>query len=93
MRKLEHARCAPTSDEEQAVSMLTLGPLRPSVKEMRPQTALSVPLVAVYALMPCGRVRAVFSDVHQKLLHIIANLFAGHCQHCGCFGIDCTWLT
>jgi len=58
-RKLEHARCAPTSDDEQAVSMLTLGPLRPSVKEMRPQTALSVPLVAVYALMPCGRAQAI----------------------------------
>ena len=47
-----HARCAPTRLDEQAVSMLTDGPLRPSVKDMRPHTALSVPLVAVYAVMP-----------------------------------------
>jgi hypothetical protein len=52
VRKLVHARCAPTRLDEQAVSMLTDGPLRPSVKDMRPQTALSVPLVAVYAVMP-----------------------------------------
>ena len=45
-RKLVHAKWAPTSDEEHAVSILTEGPFKPSVKETRPHAALRVPDVA-----------------------------------------------
>ena len=36
-----------TREDEQAVSMLTEGPFKPRVKEMRPQTTERVPDVAV----------------------------------------------
>ena len=42
----------PTKEDEQAVSMLTEGPFKPSVKEMRPHTTERVPDVAVYAVIP-----------------------------------------
>jgi hypothetical protein len=46
------ARWTPTSEEEQAVSMLTLGPFSPKEKEIRPLATDKVPLVAVKAVMP-----------------------------------------
>ncbi len=46
------AEIVATREEEQAVSMLTDGPFKPSVKEIRPQTTDSVPDVAVYAVIP-----------------------------------------
>src|SRR3954464_5335083 len=38
VRRLVHARCSATSDEEHAVSTATAGPLKPSVYDTRPAT-------------------------------------------------------
>ena len=40
LRRLWHARCRATSEEEQAVSSATLGPLSPRTYDKRPATEL-----------------------------------------------------
>ncbi len=52
------ARCRATSEEEQAVSTVTAGPLRPRVNEIRPDATLVVLPVPMYMSTPsgtCGR--------------------------------------
>src|SRR5262245_25252118 len=46
VRRLWHARCTATSEDEHAVSSETHGPWKPNVNEMRPAAALSAPPVA-----------------------------------------------
>ena len=55
--RAETAWCAATSDDEQAVSVVWHGPVRPSVYERRPDSTDSAPEVAEYTdrvLVPVG---------------------------------------
>ena len=62
--RAETAWCAATSDDEQAVSVVWHGPVRPSVYERRPDSTDSAPEVAEYTegafLAPVAAASAVF---------------------------------
>jgi len=53
-RNAEAARCAATSDEEHAVSVVKHGPVNPSAYERRPESTDSAPAVAECAETPSG---------------------------------------
>jgi hypothetical protein len=53
--RLWQARCTATKDDEHAVSMVRLGPLRSSAYEMRPEAAYRpVPVVEYRSTSACG---------------------------------------
>ena len=52
--RAETAWCAATSDDEQAVSVVWHGPVRPSVYERRPDSTDSAPAVAEYPDVAVG---------------------------------------